>query len=48
MLYLKTRLDISMHTLWIGALLVMALTGLLMLFSRWLFRRSAREALSEH
>jgi hypothetical protein len=47
MLYLKTQLDISMHTLWIGALLVTALGGLLMFFSRWLFRRSAREALSE-
>jgi hypothetical protein len=47
MLYLKTQLALSMQTAWVGAFLILSVVVILALLSRWMFRRSAREALSE-
>jgi hypothetical protein len=47
MLYLKTQLAMSMQTAWVGGFLILSVVVVLVLLSRWLFRRTAREALSE-
>ncbi len=47
MMYLKTQLAVSMQTAWVGAFLILSVVAVLALFSRWMFRRTAREALSE-
>jgi hypothetical protein len=45
--YLPTRLVLSDRTALVGALLVTLLVSIALLFSRWVFRKTAREGLAE-
>jgi ABC-type lipoprotein release transport system permease subunit len=48
LMYLTTHLAVSLQTGLIAAALVLLLLATLLFFTRWIFKRSAREGLSDH
>jgi ABC-type lipoprotein release transport system permease subunit len=46
--YLTTHLAVSMQTAAVGAALVLMLLAILIIFTRWIFGRTARESLADH
>ena len=48
MIYLRTHLAISWQTATVGGLLVLIVLAIVLFFSRWIFKRTARESLSDH
>jgi hypothetical protein len=48
MLYLHTHLAVSWQTATVGGLLILIVLAIVLFFSRWIFKRSARESLSDY
>jgi hypothetical protein len=48
MIYLHTHLMVSWQTVTVGGLLILIVLAIVLFFSRWIFKRSARESLSDY
>lgn len=48
MIYLNTHLAASWQTAAVSGLLLLIVLLVVLLFSRWIFQRTARESLSDH
>jgi hypothetical protein len=48
MIFLRTHLAVSWQTAAVGGLLLLIVLSIVLLFSRWIFQRTARESLSDH